>query len=65
MLDINECKEHVACHCDGCSCKNTWGGYDCKCKGERLYIKEQDTCIGKIKKTILALLGYYHSHECH
>lgn len=43
--DINECKEHVACHCDGCSCKNTWGGYDCKCKGERLYIKEQDTCI--------------------
>ncbi|KAL6196914.1 hypothetical protein ACLB2K_032527 [Fragaria x ananassa] len=43
--DIDECKERSACQCDGCSCKNTWGGYDCKCKGGHLYIKEQDTCI--------------------
>ncbi|GAV75047.1 PA domain-containing protein [Cephalotus follicularis] len=43
--DINECKEHSACQCDSCSCKNTWGGYDCKCKGNLLYIKEQDACI--------------------
>ncbi|PQP97576.1 vacuolar-sorting receptor 7 isoform X1 [Prunus yedoensis var. nudiflora] len=31
--------------CDGCSCKNTWGGYYCKCKGGQLYMKDQDTCI--------------------
>ncbi|KAJ7969394.1 Vacuolar-sorting receptor-like protein [Quillaja saponaria] len=43
--DINECKERSACQCDGCTCKNTWGGYDCKCKGNLLYIKEQDVCI--------------------
>ncbi|KAF8411303.1 hypothetical protein HHK36_003850 [Tetracentron sinense] len=45
--DINECKEHLACQCDGCTCRNTWGGYDCKCKRDHLYIMEQDTCIGK------------------
>nr|KYP60200.1 Vacuolar-sorting receptor 7 [Cajanus cajan] len=43
--DIDECKERSACQCDGCSCKNTWGSYDCKCKGNLLYIKEQDVCI--------------------
>uniref|UniRef100_A0A803N4L4 EGF-like calcium-binding domain-containing protein n=1 Tax=Chenopodium quinoa TaxID=63459 RepID=A0A803N4L4_CHEQI len=43
--DIDECKEHAACQCSGCSCKNTWGGYDCKCGGNRLYMKDQDTCI--------------------
>ncbi|VFQ97470.1 unnamed protein product [Cuscuta campestris] len=43
--DVNECKEGTACKCDGCSCKNTWGGYDCKCKGDKLYIVEHDTCI--------------------
>ncbi|BBH01349.1 VACUOLAR SORTING RECEPTOR 7, partial [Prunus dulcis] len=43
--DINECKERTACQCDGCSCKNTWGGYYCKCKGGQLYMKDQDTCI--------------------
>ncbi|RZC46761.1 hypothetical protein C5167_039716 [Papaver somniferum] len=45
--DIDECKESRACRCDGCTCKNPWGGYDCKCKGDSLYILEQDTCIGR------------------
>lgn len=43
--DIDECKERYACQCDGCSCRNTWGGFDCKCKGNRLYIADSDTCI--------------------
>ncbi|WCJ33268.1 VACUOLAR SORTING RECEPTOR 6 [Euphorbia peplus] len=43
--DINECKDRTACQCDACSCKNSWGGYECKCKGDLLYIKEQDVCI--------------------
>ncbi|XP_010260770.1 PREDICTED: vacuolar-sorting receptor 7 [Nelumbo nucifera] len=45
--DINECKEGLACQCDGCTCKNTWGSYDCKCKGDLLYIMDQDTCIAR------------------
>ncbi|XWS40490.1 hypothetical protein CRYUN_Cryun18bG0144300 [Craigia yunnanensis] len=43
--DINECTERSACQYDGCSCKNTWGAYECKCKSDLLYIKEQDSCI--------------------
>ncbi|CAO2824196.1 unnamed protein product [Amaranthus hypochondriacus] len=43
--DIDECKEKSACQCPECSCKNTWGGFDCKCGGSRLYMNEQDTCI--------------------
>ncbi|KAE8659438.1 Vacuolar-sorting receptor 6 [Hibiscus syriacus] len=43
--DINECKERSACRCDDCSCKNTWGSYECKCKGDLLYIRDQDACI--------------------
>ncbi|KAJ3693500.1 hypothetical protein LUZ60_008980 [Juncus effusus] len=46
-VDINECKEKTACQCEGCSCKNTWGGFDCKCKNDLVYIKGEDTCIGK------------------
>lgn len=49
VSDINECKERSACQCDGCSCQNTWGGFECKCKGNLLYIKEQDACIGKTR----------------
>ncbi|KAM7272108.1 hypothetical protein ACFE04_031322 [Oxalis oulophora] len=50
--DINECKDRSACQCDGCSCKNTWGSYECKCKGNQLYIKEQDTCIERNGSTV-------------
>ncbi|KAJ4976167.1 hypothetical protein NE237_001273 [Protea cynaroides] len=45
--DVDECKEGLACQCSGCSCTNTWGGYDCKCHGGLLYMKDQDTCIAK------------------
>ncbi|URD95009.1 vacuolar-sorting receptor [Musa troglodytarum] len=45
--DIDECKEKLACSCPECSCKNTWGGFDCKCKDNQLYIKGEDTCIAK------------------
>ncbi|KAH0911134.1 hypothetical protein HID58_034455 [Brassica napus] len=45
--DIDECKEKSACQCDGCKCNNKWGSFECKCSGNRLYMKEQDTCIEK------------------
>lgn len=45
--DVDECKERLACQCEGCSCTNTWGGYHCKCSGNQVYMKDQDTCIGK------------------
>ena len=47
ISDVDECKEGLACQCDGCSCKNTWGGFDCKCKGNDLYIRGEDTCFGE------------------
>ncbi|KAJ1397293.1 PA domain [Sesbania bispinosa] len=45
--DIDECKEKKACQCPECSCKNTWGSYDCSCSGDLLYIRDHDTCISK------------------
>ncbi|MCO5584205.1 hypothetical protein L7F22_038128 [Adiantum nelumboides] len=45
--DINECKEKTACQCADCKCNNNWGGYECSCKGNLLYMKDQDACIGK------------------
>ncbi|XP_047065856.1 vacuolar-sorting receptor 1-like [Lolium rigidum] len=45
--DIDECKEKKACQCPDCSCRDTWGGYECTCSGDLLYIKEHDTCISK------------------
>jgi len=45
--DIDECKERKACQCPECNCRDTWGGYDCTCSGDLLYIKEHDTCISK------------------
>ncbi|XWS63001.1 hypothetical protein CRYUN_Cryun06bG0059000 [Craigia yunnanensis] len=43
--DVDECKEKKACQCPECSCKNTWGSYECTCSGDLLYI--HDTCISK------------------
>ncbi|RLN30312.1 hypothetical protein C2845_PM05G20580 [Panicum miliaceum] len=31
--DVDECSEKLACSCPHCSCKNSWGGFDCKCGG--------------------------------
>eukprot|EP00268_Persea_americana_P026784 TRINITY_DN26290_c0_g1_i1.p1 TRINITY_DN26290_c0_g1~~TRINITY_DN26290_c0_g1_i1.p1 ORF type:complete len:622 (+),score=96.98 TRINITY_DN26290_c0_g1_i1:266-2131(+) len=45
--DIDECAKGTACRCDGCTCKNKWGGFDCKCRGNLLYLAQQDTCIGR------------------
>ncbi|XP_050939491.1 vacuolar-sorting receptor 3-like isoform X1 [Cucumis melo] len=45
--DIDECQEKKACQCPECSCKNTWGSYDCSCSGDLLYIRDHDTCISK------------------
>lgn len=45
--DVNECKEKVACSCPECSCKDTWGSYECTCSGDLLYIRDHDTCIAK------------------
>lgn len=45
--DVDECKEKKACQCPECSCKNTWGSYDCSCSGDLLYIRDHDTCISK------------------
>ncbi|XP_043713336.1 vacuolar-sorting receptor 3-like [Telopea speciosissima] len=45
--DIDECKEKKACQCPECTCKDTWGGYECTCSGDLLYMKDHDTCISK------------------
>ncbi|XP_010931377.1 vacuolar-sorting receptor 1 [Elaeis guineensis] len=45
--DVDECKEKIACQCSACKCKNTWGGYDCSCSGDLLYMQEHDACISK------------------
>ncbi|OIT08594.1 PREDICTED: vacuolar-sorting receptor 3-like [Nicotiana attenuata] len=45
--DVDECKDKKACQCPECSCKNTWGSYECSCSGDLLYIRDHDTCISK------------------
>ncbi|CAH9116637.1 unnamed protein product [Cuscuta epithymum] len=45
--DIDECKEKRACQCPECSCKNTWGDYECSCINDLLYMRDHDTCISK------------------
>ncbi|KAH0461270.1 hypothetical protein IEQ34_008845 [Dendrobium chrysotoxum] len=45
--DVNECKEKSACQCRDCKCKNTWGSYECSCRGDLLYMEKHDTCISK------------------
>ncbi|XP_023544796.1 vacuolar-sorting receptor 6-like [Cucurbita pepo subsp. pepo] len=56
--DVDECKERLACQCDGCSCKNNWGGYDCKCSGNQVYMKDQDICIEKSGSKVGLLLVF-------
>lgn len=43
--EIDECKGGKVCQCDDCTCKNIWGGFECGCRGDKLYILEHDTCI--------------------
>ncbi|KAK6136940.1 hypothetical protein DH2020_029318 [Rehmannia glutinosa] len=45
--DIDECKDKKVCQCPECSCKNNWGSFECTCSGDLLYMRDQDTCIGK------------------
>lgn len=45
--DVDECKEKKACQCSECTCRNTWGSYECDCKNDLLYMREHDTCISK------------------
>ncbi|MQM17488.1 hypothetical protein Taro_050460 [Colocasia esculenta] len=44
--DIDECKARLSCQCPDCKCKNTWGSHECSCRGDLLYIKDHDTCVG-------------------
>ncbi|KAG0592962.1 hypothetical protein KC19_1G293800 [Ceratodon purpureus] len=46
-IDIDECRERSKCQCPECKCTNQWGGYDCECSNDLLYIHEHDTCISK------------------
>lgn len=48
LADVDECKDKKACQCPECSCKNTWGSYDCSCSGDLLYIRDHDTCISEL-----------------
>ncbi|KAE8703115.1 Vacuolar-sorting receptor 1 [Hibiscus syriacus] len=50
--DIDECKEKQACQCPECSCKYTWGSYECTCSGDLLYIRDHDTCISKSRAEV-------------
>ncbi|KAK9044246.1 hypothetical protein V6N11_072561 [Hibiscus sabdariffa] len=45
--DVDECREKKACQCLECSCKTTWGSYECSCSGDLLYMRDHDTCISK------------------
>ncbi|XP_059462279.1 vacuolar-sorting receptor 1-like isoform X1 [Corylus avellana] len=47
--DVDECKERRACQCPECSCKNTWGSYECSCSYGLLYMQEHDICINSGK----------------
>ncbi|KAL1537531.1 Vacuolar-sorting receptor 6 [Salvia divinorum] len=54
--DVDECNLGTACQCDGCSCKNTWGGFECSCRGDQIYIKEHDTCIERKSSKLSGIL---------
>jgi hypothetical protein len=47
--DVDECKDKLFCQCNGCSCTNTWGSYECSCgDSNMLYMREHDTCISEL-----------------
>nr|CAB3503901.1 unnamed protein product [Digitaria exilis] len=56
--DVDECSEKLACSCPDCSCKNNWGGFDCKCSSGLMYIKSEDTCIAKHTTAFWWLVAY-------
>eukprot|EP00270_Netrium_digitus_P020198 TRINITY_DN8230_c0_g1_i1.p1 TRINITY_DN8230_c0_g1~~TRINITY_DN8230_c0_g1_i1.p1 ORF type:complete len:646 (+),score=135.92 TRINITY_DN8230_c0_g1_i1:41-1939(+) len=47
-IDINECEAKTACNCPDCMCKNKFGSYECKCRGDSVYLSGTDTCISKV-----------------
>lgn len=47
VVDLDECKEKLACQCPECQCKNTWGSYECSCTDGLFYTRENDMCIGE------------------
>lgn len=60
LADIDECKERKACQCPECSCKNTWGSYNCSCSGDLLYIRDHDTCISELNTLDIFLFLLKH-----
>lgn len=59
--DIDECKEKKACQCPQCSCKNTWGSYNCSCGGDLLYIKDHDACISELNAINISTHVHLHA----
>lgn len=55
ILDVDECKDKVACQCPECKCKSVWGSYECSCSGGLLYMREHDMCIGEYPRTPVLL----------
>lgn len=53
VIDVDECKDKLACQCPECKCKNTWGSYECSCNGDSIYMKEHDACIGAFFNSVL------------
>jgi hypothetical protein len=57
VSDVNECSEKLECSCPHCSCKNIWGGFDCKCSGGLMYLKSEDTSIGELFSSLSSHLA--------
>eukprot|EP00475_Leptophrys_vorax_P015176 TRINITY_DN2153_c0_g1_i1.p1 TRINITY_DN2153_c0_g1~~TRINITY_DN2153_c0_g1_i1.p1 ORF type:complete len:383 (-),score=8.94 TRINITY_DN2153_c0_g1_i1:349-1329(-) len=66
--DVDECAVGAAgaagvCQCPECHCSNTFGSFDCSCRGGLVYIRDKDTCInagvvGRVwLKVLLIVLG--------
>lgn len=69
--DVDECRDKKACQCPECSCKNTWGSYECTCSGDLLYIRDHDTCISQFTLSFsscypfsLNLPSFFNSVSC-